>query len=57
MTTDLRYPIGPFTLVSPAADAVRQSAIDDIAALPARMREAVTGLSDPQLDTPYRDGG
>jgi hypothetical protein len=36
---------------------VRRRAIDDIAALPARMREAVAGLGDAQLDTPYRPGG
>lgn len=31
--------------------------IDIIAAAPLRMREAVGGLTDTQLDTPYRDGG
>lgn len=31
--------------------------IDDIAAVPTRMRDAVTGLTPAQLDTPYRDGG
>jgi len=31
--------------------------IDEIAAAPDRLREAVRGLSDAQLDTPYRDGG
>lgn len=31
--------------------------LSDIAAAPARMREAVAGLSDAQLDTPYREGG
>lgn len=31
--------------------------IDIIAAAPLRMREAVSGLSTAQLDTPYRDGG
>ena len=29
----------------------------EIAALPDRIRAAVAGLSDSQLDTPYRDGG
>lgn len=56
-TPDPRYPIGRFTLISPTTDAVRRTAIDDIAALPSRMREAVSGLSDAELDTPYRDGG
>ena len=31
--------------------------LNDIAAAPARMREAVAGLDDAQLDTPYREGG
>jgi hypothetical protein len=54
---DIRYPIGPFT-PSPSPDAAaRQRAIEDIAALPARMREAVAGLNERQLDTPYRPGG
>ena len=57
MTADLRYPIGRFTLVVPSTDAVRRAAVEDIAALPARMRAAVDGLSDAQLDTPYRPGG
>ena len=40
------------------ADAVnRQQMIRNIEALPARVEEAVRGLSDAQLDTPYREGG
>lgn len=31
--------------------------IDQIAATPVRMREAVAGLTPAQLDTPYREGG
>ena len=31
--------------------------IDDIAAAPANLRAAVAGMSDEQLDTPYREGG
>ena len=30
---------------------------EDIAAAPAKMRAAVSGLTDEQLDTPYREGG
>jgi hypothetical protein len=37
--------------------ATRGDAIDAIAALPERMRSAVNGLSESQLDTPYRPGG
>ena len=52
---DLRYPVGPF---APSADpGARRAATADIAALPARMRAAVAGLTDAQLDTPYRPGG
>jgi hypothetical protein len=54
---DPRYPVGRFKPIpNPAAD-VRKQAIADLSALPARMREAVEGLSDAQLDTPYREGG
>jgi hypothetical protein len=53
---DLRFPVGPFVEVPPDTT-VRQRAIADIAALPARMREAVDGLTDAQLDTAYRPGG
>jgi hypothetical protein len=54
---DLRYPVGPFAPSSSSGAAARQRAIADIAALPARMREAVADLTDRQLDTPYRPGG
>lgn len=57
MTADLRYPLGQLTLVAPSTDAVRRTAVEDIAALPTRMRAAVDGLSDAQLDRPYRPGG
>jgi uncharacterized damage-inducible protein DinB len=32
-------------------------AIDAIAAAPTKLRQAVNGLTDAQLDTPYRPGG
>ena len=35
----------------------RTAKIASIAACPPALREAVGGLSDEQLDTPYRDGG
>ena len=60
MTTtldDLRYPVGPYQRPTSLTPDLRQRAIDDLAALPARMREAVAGLDDAQLDTPYRPGG
>jgi uncharacterized damage-inducible protein DinB len=53
---DLSYPIGKFdkTLI----DGLRRPAnIQTITELPARMREAVNGLNEEQIDTPYRPGG
>jgi hypothetical protein len=55
--TDLRYPIGKFERRDELNADERRTMIDTIAAAPSRMREAVSGLSDTQLDTPYRDGG
>ena len=57
MIDDLRYPIGPFEPVNPATPELRAAAIADIATLPGQIRAAVAGLTDAQLDTPYRDGG
>jgi hypothetical protein len=57
MTVDLSYPVGRFDRHAPCTAESRRAAVDDIAALPARMREAVSGLTDAQLDTPYRPGG
>jgi len=37
--------------------ASRAEAIREIAATPEKLRAAVKGLSDAQLDTPYREGG
>jgi uncharacterized damage-inducible protein DinB len=56
-TPDLRYPVGEFTLPAAITPEMRAAAIADISALPARMRDAVQGLSAQQLDTPYRPGG
>lgn len=58
MSHDLRYPIGPWQPpAGPVAPEWRANHIADIAALPAQMRAAVAGLTDAQLDTPYRPGG
>lgn len=54
---DLRYPTGTFSL-DPAPDAAkRRTWIQAIAQAPAALRNAVAGLTDAQLDTPYRPGG
>jgi uncharacterized damage-inducible protein DinB len=54
---DLRYPVGPADKRSPLHAGERAQRIDSIAALPAQLRKAVAGLTDAQLDTPYRAGG
>jgi uncharacterized damage-inducible protein DinB len=50
--TDVRYPIGPEAKDTPLADAIRY-----LEESPARLRQAVRGLDDAQLDTPYRPDG
>jgi uncharacterized damage-inducible protein DinB len=55
--TDLRYPIGPFAYDGEMTDAGRADCVARIAAAPGRLRAAVDGLNDAQLDTPYRPGG
>ena len=54
---DLRYPIGPFKAEAPLLESQRAHLIQDIADLPKKLRAAVAGLNDEQLDIPYRDGG
>lgn len=54
---DLRYPVGEFTIPTSINTGDRARYIDQIAAAPAALRQAVSGLSEAQLDTPYRDGG
>lgn len=54
---DLRYPIGEFDWSAPVDRAMRPQWIARIAEAPARFREAVRGLDQWQLDTPYREGG
>lgn len=55
--SDLRYPVGEFHFPDSVNEPELATFIDQIAHTPARLRSAVTGLSDTQLDTPYRPGG
>jgi hypothetical protein len=55
--TDLRYPIGKFHFDAPSTEEQKRQSIDHIAHAPANLRAAVKGLSEPQLDTPYRPEG
>lgn len=55
---DLQYPVGKFERqAEPLTTAERLTLIDGIAALPAKLRAAVVGLNEEQLNTPYRPGG
>jgi hypothetical protein len=54
---DLRYPIGRFTFLPDPTPEQRAGWIRSIAEAPAHLRAAVSGLSDSQLDTPYRPEG
>ncbi len=54
---DLRYPIGKYETKISLTPAERAEAIAQIADTPKRMRDVVGGLSEGQLDTPYRPGG
>jgi len=54
----LRYPTGRFQRPSrPLESAERRQMIDKIERTPRDIRGAIDGLSDSQLDTPYRPGG
>jgi hypothetical protein len=55
--TDLRYPIGKFTYDAPPTEDQKKKYLDDIEQAPAKLRAAVKGLSDQQLNTPYRPDG
>lgn len=55
--TDLRFPIGTFAPSTPFTPARRALALRTLAELPARLRLACAGLTDPQLDQPYRPEG
>jgi hypothetical protein len=54
---DLQYPIGTFRFGLPISERERTIALTQIAEAPAKLRAAVAGLSDRQLDTPYRPDG
>ena len=53
---DLSYPIGNFDFQQAVPTETRPALIEHVAATPSRLREAIRGLTDEQLDTPYRPG-
>ena len=54
---DLSYPIGRFDFKQVVNRDQYPGLIEEIATAPARLRDAVRGLDETQLDTPYRPGG
>ena len=54
---DLRFPVGKFHHEGSVNDQQKQAFLDEIEQTPAKLRAAVGGLSDSQLDTPYRPDG
>lgn len=57
MKPDPRYPIGKFHAAESYTLAECEDFLDRIQSLPGRFEAAVSGMSAPQLDTPYREGG
>lgn len=55
--TDPRFPVGKFHYDGPPSEEQKQAFLNEIASAPANLQAAVSGLSEAQLDTPYRDGG
>jgi uncharacterized damage-inducible protein DinB len=55
--SDPRFPIGKFSFEGPLTENKKAEFLNDIEQAPSRMRAAVAGLSEKQLETPYREGG
>ena len=55
--TDLRYPVGPFSVDSDVTPAKRTAWIRQIAETPAALRAAASSLTPEQIEMPYRPGG
>ncbi len=53
----LRYPIGKFSFNEKLDKSGIKKCVIEIEALPGLARNAVTGLNDTQLNTPYREDG
>jgi uncharacterized damage-inducible protein DinB len=54
---DPRFPVGKFAWPESVSPDDRQKLIAQIEEAPSKLRAAVQGLSQAQLDTPYREGG
>jgi len=54
---DLQYPIGKFQWGGGITDQERDALIAQVGEIPAQLRQAVAGLTEQQIDTPYRPEG
>ncbi len=55
--SDPRFPTGKFNYDADVTPDKRRTSVAAIRATPAALRAAVNGLSEAQVNTPYRDGG
>ena len=55
--SDLRFPIGKFTYDGPLTEEQMRTSLDQISETPTKLRAAIKGLTEAQIDTPYRPGG
>ena len=55
--SDLRFPIGPFSMPESVEAQTRVAHLQALRDLPQQLRASVAGLSDTQLAVPYRPGG
>lgn len=54
---DLRYPVGQHSFDAPVNESEYPALVEIIANAPKVLRDAVEGMTDEQLDTPYREDG
>src|SRR5947199_5953721 len=57
LNVDLRFPIGPYRPPDHIVQELREEWICELERLPENLSKAVAGLSEAQLETPYRPGG
>ena len=53
----LRFPVGEFKVRETTTEEEFKSYVQDLEELPAKLRKEVEGLTEEQLDTPYRPDG
>lgn len=56
-TEDIRFPVGDFAPDPDITPEKRRAWIEQLAQAPARLRVALSGLSEDQINTRYREGG